>query len=87
MVNVNVCFAPFYESGNLADAIMEFNRRSAGGIPKKFSHSIEVTTSHLGFKMKRKIRAIAATPANKTFFDCQEFGGRVTVEQYFNKSK
>lgn len=87
MVNVNVCFAPFYEPGNLADAIMEFNRRSSGGIPKKFSQGIKVTTSHLNSKRKKNIKAIAATPANNTFFDCPEFGGRISVEQYFNKSK
>jgi len=87
MVNVNVCLTAFYEPGNLADAIMAFNRRSKGGMPKKFSQGIKVTTSHLGFKMRRKIKAFAATPANKTSFDCPELGGRVTVEQYFNRSK
>lgn len=87
MVNVNVCFTAFYEPGNLADAIMAFNRRSKGGMPKKFSQGIKVTTSHLGYKMRRKIKSIAANPANRTSFDCAELGGRVTVEQYFNRSK
>jgi eukaryotic translation initiation factor 2C len=86
MVNVNVCMTAFYVPGNLADAIKAFQRQSIGGMPSKFAQKIKVTTKHLGYKRKKPIFAITSNTAHQTFFDCQELGGRVSVEQYFKRS-
>ncbi|KAJ7747641.1 argonaute-like protein [Mycena maculata] len=88
MVNVNNCMTPFIDPGNLADALWAFNRNSRGAMPRlpnDFAKSIKVTTQHLGFKMRKPIKNIASTSARNTFFDCEEFGGRISVENYFNK--
>ncbi|KAJ6524443.1 argonaute-like protein [Mycena vulgaris] len=86
MVNVNNCMTAFIEPGNLADALLAFGRNSKGAmptLPKAFAKSIKVTTRHLGFKMRKPIKAIASTSARNTYFDCAEFGGRISVEKYF----
>jgi Argonaute linker 1 domain len=80
MVNVNACMTAFYTPGNLAEAILAFNQRSKGGMPSKFAEKIKVTTKHLGYKRKKPIFAITTKSADKTFFDCQELGGKVSVE-------
>ena len=87
MVNVNVCMTAFYCPGNLADALLAFQRTSMGTMPAKFAQGIKVTTSHLGYKMKKPLKKVMGTPANNTFFECEELGGRVSVEQYFKRSK
>ncbi|KAJ7911613.1 Piwi domain-containing protein, partial [Mycena leptocephala] len=77
MVNVNNCMTAFVEPGNLADALLAFSRNSRGAmptLPKAFAKSIKVTTRHLGFKMRKPIKAIASTSARNTFFNCEEFG-------------
>ncbi|KAJ6558191.1 ribonuclease H-like domain-containing protein [Mycena capillaripes] len=86
MVNVNNCMTAFIEPGNLADALLAFGRNSRGAmptLPKAFAKSIKVTTTHLGFKMRKPIKAIASTSARNTTFNCEEFGGKITVENYF----
>ncbi|KAJ7915685.1 argonaute-like protein [Mycena leptocephala] len=88
MVNVNNCMTAFVEPGNLADALLAFSRNSRGAmptLPKAFAKSIKVTTRHLGFKMRKPIKAIASTSARNTFFNCEEFGGKISVENYFAK--
>ncbi|KAJ6632516.1 Piwi-domain-containing protein [Mycena sp. CBHHK59/15] len=88
MVNVNNCMTAFIEPGNLADALLAFSRDSRGAmpnLPKATACSIKVTTKHLGFKMRKPIKMIASTSARNTYFDCAEFGGRISVEQYFAK--
>ncbi|KAJ7688957.1 Piwi domain-containing protein [Mycena rosella] len=88
MVNVNNCMTAFIEPGNLAEALLAFNRNSRGAmptLPKAFAKSIKVTTTHLGFKMRKPIKAIASTSARNTFFDCEEFGGKISVENYFSR--
>jgi eukaryotic translation initiation factor 2C len=86
MVNVNVCMTAFYIPGNLADAIITFDQRSKGGIPRKFIEKVKVTTTHLGYKRRKPIKEITNKPANRTFFNCEELGGRVSVEDYFKRS-
>jgi hypothetical protein len=89
MVNVNVCMTPFYVPGNLAEALKAFNRKSVGGmltLPRGFGKSLKVTTRHLGYPARKPLFDIANTPARRTFFSCDELGGRVSVEQYFQKS-
>jgi len=84
MVNVNVCMTAFYMPGNLADAIMAFRRTSMGAMPRKFSQGIKVTTTHLGYKMRKPLKKITDKPANKTFFEHDKYG-TVSVEQYFER--
>lgn len=79
----------FYTPGNLAEAIMAFNRGSHGSmptLPKAFAKGIRVTTKHLGYKMKKPLKAIGSTSARNTTFECEEFGGKISVEAYFKKS-
>lgn len=78
----------FVVPGNLADRLNEFRQGSRGGmptLPKGMSKNLKVKTLHLGHK--RKLAAIGTTSARNTFFDCEELGGRVSVEHYFTKSK
>ena len=78
----------FIVPGNLAQRLLEFANNSRGGmptLPKAMVKSIKVKTLHLGHK--RKLNAIGTTSARRTSFDCEELGGRVTVEVYFQKSK
>jgi eukaryotic translation initiation factor 2C len=78
----------FIEPGNLGERLKSFNRNSRGAmptLPKAMTKSITVKVEHLGYK--RKLQAIGTTSARSTFFDCEEFGGRISVEQYFLRSK
>lgn len=54
-------------------------------LPKALAKSMKVRTQHLG--RKKPIKAIGTTSARNTFFDCQELGGKVSVEEYFKKSE
>ncbi|KAF9530114.1 argonaute-like protein [Crepidotus variabilis] len=86
LVNVNVCMTAFVNPGNLADRLNEFNQNSRGAmptLPKAMVKSIRVKTLHLGYK--KKLFAIGTTSARNTFFDCEELGGKTSVEQYFVK--
>ena len=77
----------FIEPGNLAERLMSFGRSSRGAmptLPKAMMKSISVRVQHLGYK--RKLQAIGTTSARNTYFDCEEFGGKVSVEQYFLRS-
>jgi len=86
MVNVGVCMTAFYKPGNLADAIMEFNRTSNGAMLQRFAQKLKVTTSHLGYKQKKPVKKIMHTSATQTFFNCEEFGGKISVADYFKRS-
>ena len=87
MVNVGVCMTAFYKPGNLAQAIMEFERQSKGAMLKRFAQKLKVTTSHLGYKQTKPLRDIMTTTAQNTFFPCEEFNSpKMSVEQYFKKS-
>ncbi|KAJ7653632.1 argonaute-like protein [Mycena polygramma] len=88
MVNVNTCMSVFIEPGNLAEALVAFNYMSMGAmltLPKAFAKSLKVTTYYLGYKKSKPILSIASTSARGTRFQCEEFGGRISVEDYFFK--
>lgn len=88
MVNVNVCMSAFYApKQNLADAILQFSNYSYGASPRSFYRRVRVTTSHLGYTKRHGIKAIGPSTARKTTFDCAELGEKVSVEQYFQRSK
>ncbi|KAJ7915348.1 argonaute-like protein [Mycena leptocephala] len=86
MVNVNSCMTAFIHPGNLAEALIAFNRNSRGAmptLPKAFTKSIKVTTNYLGFKKRRPIKSIATTSARNTYFHYEELGGKISVEEYY----
>ncbi|KAG2110170.1 Piwi domain-containing protein [Suillus cothurnatus] len=85
MVNVGVCMTAFYKPGNLADAIMAFQRSSDGAMLQRFSQKLKVTTRHLGYKQKKPIKKIMSTSARRTFFHCEEYNGKISVEDYFKR--
>ncbi|KAL4080951.1 Piwi domain-containing protein [Scleroderma citrinum] len=86
MVNVGVCMTPFYQPGNLANAIMVFQRDSQGATLQRFAQKLKVTTSHLGYKSVKQVHKISDKSARQTFFPCDEFNSpRMSVEEYFKK--
>ena len=52
-VNVNLCMAAFYVPGNLAEAMLAFQRQTKGGMPSEFAEKLKVSTKHLGYKIGR----------------------------------
>lgn len=54
-VNVNATYTAFYLPGNFHEALNSFMNNSYGAIPKKFSKSIKLTTTYLGYKRKRPV--------------------------------
>jgi eukaryotic translation initiation factor 2C len=86
MVNIGVCMTAFYKPGNLSDAIMEFDRNSNGAMLQRFAQKLKVTTSHLGYKQKKSVKKIMSTNPGNTFFNCEEYNGKISVEEYFKKS-
>ncbi|KAJ8516713.1 hypothetical protein ONZ45_g6006 [Pleurotus djamor] len=86
-VNVNVCMTAFYSPGNMVDVLNAFKGRGQGlpNLPRTFARGIKVTTTHLGHKRKKPLKGIGSRTARKEIFECQELGGRVSVEQYFKR--
>ncbi|KAG2119355.1 Piwi domain-containing protein [Suillus clintonianus] len=85
MVNVGVCMTAFYKPGNLAEAIMAFDRSSDGAMPQHFTQKLKVTTRHLGYKQKKPIKKIMSTTARRTTFYCDEYDRKISVEEYFQR--
>jgi len=78
----------FIMPGNLAQRLLEFRHNSRGGmptLPRMMVRFIKIKALHLG--RKKKIYAIGNLSARETTFDSQECGGRITVEDYFKRSK
>ena len=84
-VNINVAFTAFYTEGNLAARMLDFDQRS-GGMPQSFAGGLKVSSTHLGYKRTYTIFRIAGTTARQERFDCEEFGGMITVEDFFKRS-
>jgi eukaryotic translation initiation factor 2C len=85
MVNVNVCATAFYSEGNLADAMITFERVSFGARMSTFVLRVRVKTDHLGHR--KSVKRLAKFNAKQHKFEAQELGGVVTVEEYFRRSK
>jgi eukaryotic translation initiation factor 2C len=83
-VNVNVCMSAFYEPCNLVQAIQAFQQNSRGAIPSRFVSKLTVRTRHNGHK--KQVKRIMSLPASKTTFDCEEYGGKITVAEFFKRS-
>ena len=88
MVNVKVCMSAFYvPRTRVSDALLEFNRQSRGaGHPQYLDGRIRVATTHLGYRKRNTMRGFASTTARSTTFECEQMGGRVSVERYFRES-
>lgn len=86
MVNVGVCMTAFYTPGNLADAMMEFQRKSKGGMPRSFTDKLKVTTRHLGYQQTKPMNKVMSTTARKTTFYCDEYNKEVSIAEFFQKS-
>lgn len=86
MVNVGVCMTAFYKPGNLAQAIMEFDRQSKGAMLQRFAQKLKVTTKHLGYVQTKPLKKILSTTSKTTFFQCDEFNAKMSVEEYFKRS-
>ena len=87
MVNVNACMSAFYvPNSRLSDAIQTFKSASFGAEPNEFYRGIRVTTSYLGYRRRRSIEGFGKT-ARRTVFHCDEFGGDISIEEYFRKSE
>jgi eukaryotic translation initiation factor 2C len=84
MVNVNVCTTAFYKPGNLAQAMSEFRNASFGARPDAFVRGVRVKATHLGYT--KTVKRMFRMNAQEYTFDTEEFG-KVSVEQYFKKSK
>ncbi|TFY68777.1 hypothetical protein EVG20_g3426 [Dentipellis fragilis] len=86
MVNVNVCMAAFHQPGNLADALRNFNMASLGADPRSLMAKVKVSTSHLGYKRVRTIKRVVPNKTARTqMFNCEEFGGMISVEDFFKR--
>lgn len=86
MVNINVCMTGFYMGGNLADAMMEFQRQT-GALPSEFFDRLKVVTTHLGYPRKKAIFRIGGNTSRQQRFKCDEYGGgEISVEDYFKRS-
>lgn len=84
MVNVNVCTTAFYTPGNLAVAMMAFRDSSFGARMEVFCKSVRIKTTHLGHR--KTVKKLARHNARTYSFDTPEYK-RVTVEEYFKRSK
>ncbi|KAH8106429.1 Piwi-domain-containing protein [Phellopilus nigrolimitatus] len=74
---INVCMGAFYVP----------NAHCTGkAIPRAFYRHVRVTTKHLGYHRKSGIKAFGSQSARKTVFQCDELGGMVSVEQYFQRN-
>ncbi|KAL0948344.1 hypothetical protein HGRIS_010930 [Hohenbuehelia grisea] len=88
MVNMNACMASVFEPGNMADILRNFSRQSHGAmpnLPESFKREIKITTTHRGYKCRKRLKKIFPKTARQHSFDCAELGGRVTVEDYFKR--
>ncbi|KAG7095760.1 hypothetical protein E1B28_006465 [Marasmius oreades] len=81
MVNVNVCTTAFYTAGNLAEKMIEFSDASFGARMSAFVKGVRVKTRHLGYT--KTVKGASSKTPSQHQFDCQELGGRVSVETYF----
>ncbi|KIJ40471.1 hypothetical protein M422DRAFT_49170 [Sphaerobolus stellatus SS14] len=86
MVNINVCYTAFYKTGKLADTINTFLRESHGGRPGKFVEGIRISPTHLSYRPKKTVKKLLRETADKGSFQCPEYGGKITVADYFKRS-
>ncbi|KAF4579495.1 hypothetical protein EYR40_000331 [Pleurotus pulmonarius] len=81
MVNVNACTTAFYQAINLADAMSQFRNASFGANVANFVRTVRVQTKHLGHR--KTVKKLSNKTARTHIFDCEDLGGKVSVEEYF----
>ncbi|KAF5364732.1 hypothetical protein D9757_012485 [Collybiopsis confluens] len=87
MVNVNACMTAFIDPGNLADALLSFNRNSRGAmpnLPRELMGKVKLTTRYMGYKKRHTIERVGPNTARKQTFILDQ-QGEISVEQYFLK--
>ncbi|KAF5345034.1 hypothetical protein D9758_010462 [Tetrapyrgos nigripes] len=88
MVNVNVCMTAFVRPGNLASALKEASERSHGALPTlppALVKSMHIATRYMGHKRRHRLKAIGTRTARNQQFQCDEYGGMISVETYFKR--
>ena len=86
-VNVNICMTAFYVPGRLDQRMDEFSQQTRGNIPHSFFERLKVSTKHLGFTRKYTIhRVMTGKTARTERFNCEEFKGMISVEDFFKRS-
>jgi hypothetical protein len=85
-VNVNICMSAFYEPGKLSDALHSFLGSSFDAIPREFMRKVKVSTRYLGYKRVMTIQRVVSSSAVRQTFNCQEYGGLITIKDYFHRS-
>ncbi len=85
-VNINICMSAFYEPGKLAEALRTFLMGSFEAIPREFMREVKVSTRYLGYKRVMTIQRVVSSSASRQTFNCQEFGGLISVKDYFLRS-
>ena len=86
MVNINAAMAAFYIPGNLAEAMLAFDQQT-GTYPPAFFEKLKVVTTHLGYTQKKTILRIMGDSPRNQKFECDEYGGQISVENYFKRSE
>ncbi|THH32716.1 hypothetical protein EUX98_g1439 [Antrodiella citrinella] len=85
MVNINVCMTAFYEPGNLAQAMLAFQRQSKGGMPNSFVERLQVITHHLPYPKKYTARKVTNATARQQMMRFDEENRSVSIEYFFKK--
>lgn len=61
-----------------------FRNSSFGARVNAFIKGVRIKTTHLGYK--KTVKSVFKKTARQHVFDCAEFGGPITVEDYFRRS-
>jgi hypothetical protein len=85
-VNVNICMSAFYEPGKLSDALRSFLGSSFDAVPREFMRKVKVSTRYLGYKRVMTIQRVVSSSAVRQTFNCQEYGGVISIRDYFHRS-
>ena len=84
----DACMKVFVEPGNLADRLLNFGEASHGAmptLPRAMIRVIKVRVLHS--QHRKKLTAIGTATARNTFFTCDEYGGAISIEEYFKRSE
>lgn len=81
---IPVCTTAFYVPGNLVRAMEDFRNSSFGARVNAFVKGVRVKTTHLGYK--KTVKSVFNKSPRQHKFDCAEYGGRISVEDYFKRS-
>jgi eukaryotic translation initiation factor 2C len=86
LVNINVCMSAFHEPGKLSDALLAFSHASFDAIPRELLRRVKVSTRYLGYKRVLTIQRVVSVSASRQTFQCQEFGGTISIKDYYFRS-